>query len=80
MRLTWVSGLLFALLLTFHVAPRATAQEAFLPELTRPVHDFAGVIRAEDAAEMQRQIEVLQQATGDVVIVVTVPTDRKSVV
>ena len=52
----------------------ARAQEPFLPELTRPVNDFAGVVRSDAAAEIARQIEALQQATGDVVVVVTTPT------
>lgn len=52
---------------------RAIAQPA-PPELTAPVNDFAKVIDADSAAEMDRRIRVLQQATGDVVVVATVPT------
>jgi uncharacterized protein len=45
-----------------------------LPELTAPVNDFAKVIDADSAREMDRMIRALQAATGDVVVVATVPT------
>jgi uncharacterized protein len=45
-----------------------------VPELTRPVNDFAGVIDAASAAAMDRSIRTLQQATGDVVVVATIDT------
>ncbi len=45
-----------------------------LPALTQPVNDFAHVIDSASAAEMDRIIRALQAATGDVVVVVTVPT------
>ena len=45
-----------------------------LPELTQPVNDFAHVIDAQSAAEMERMIGELQAATGDVVVVATVTT------
>ena len=45
-----------------------------LPELTNPVNDFARVIDPESAREMDRMIRALQAATGDVVVVATVPT------
>jgi uncharacterized protein len=41
---------------------------------TAPVNDFAHVIDAESAAELDRRIRALQSATGDTVIVATVPT------
>ena len=44
------------------------------PQLTRPVNDFAGVIDAASAQELDRRIRALQQATGDTVIVAAVPT------
>jgi uncharacterized protein len=47
---------------------------AALPELTQPVNDFAHVIDRTSAAEMERMIRALQAASGDVVVVVTVPT------
>jgi uncharacterized protein len=45
-----------------------------LPELSQPVTDLANVVEADDAAEMDRMIRALQQATGDVVVVVTAAT------
>lgn len=44
------------------------------PLLTQPVNDFARVIDPASAAELDRRIRALQKATGDVVIVATVPT------
>jgi uncharacterized protein len=48
------------------------AQDAGLPELTQPVNDFAHVIDDGSAAEMDRLIRELKEATGDVVVVATV--------
>ena len=45
-----------------------------LPELTQPVNDFARVVDPSDAAAMDRLIRQLIAATGDVVVVATVPT------
>jgi len=45
-----------------------------LPTLTQPVNDFAHVIDAASAAEIDRISRALQATTGDVVVVVTVPT------
>ena len=44
------------------------------PQLTEPVNDFAHVIDDTSRAELDRRIRALQQATGDVVVVATVPT------
>jgi len=53
----------------------ATAVSAqTLPSLTQPVNDFANVIDAASAAELDRRIRGLQAATGDVIIVATVST------
>jgi uncharacterized protein len=52
--------------------PLAGAQE--VPELTRPVNDFAGVVDAGTAADMDRTIRALQSASGDVVVVATIDT------
>jgi uncharacterized protein len=52
----------------------AQAPSAALPELTQPVNDFAHVVDATSASEMERMIRVLQAANGDVVVVATVPT------
>lgn len=44
------------------------------PPLTAAVNDFANVIDADSKRELERRMLVLQQATGDVIIVATVPT------
>jgi uncharacterized protein len=50
-----------------------TLAAADLPELTQPVHDFAHIIDATDAAALDQMIRSLKAATGDVVVVATVP-------
>ena len=45
-----------------------------LPELTQPVNDFAHVVDADNAAAMDKMIRTLKAASGDVVVVATVPT------
>jgi uncharacterized protein len=51
----------------------ASAQPA-PPTLTAPVNDFANVIDSASKNEMDRRIRALQETTGDVVVVATVPT------
>ena len=50
------------------------ASAADLPELTAPVNDFAHVIDAQSAAGIERLSRSLKSASGDVVVVATVPT------
>ncbi|HEX5110902.1 MAG TPA: TPM domain-containing protein [Vicinamibacterales bacterium] len=45
-----------------------------IPELTRPVNDYAGVIDGESEQTLDQMIRALEQASGDVVVVATVPT------
>jgi len=45
-----------------------------LPELTKPVNDFARVIDSGSAAQMDALIRELQEKSGDVVVVATVDT------
>ena len=52
----------------------AAQQSSDLPTLTQPVNDFAGVVDPASAAAMDRAIRALMAATGDVVVVATVPT------
>ena len=47
-----------------------------IPPLTKPVNDFANVIDAASEHELERRIIALKNASGDVVIVATVPTFR----
>lgn len=44
------------------------------PTLTAPVNDFAKVIDPASAAELDRIIRALQTASGDVLVVATIPT------
>jgi uncharacterized protein len=73
----WVAAVgVVAISLAVPVARLSAAflQSADLPELTRPVNDFAHVIDADSAGEMDRIIQALKAKTGDVVVVATVPT------
>jgi uncharacterized protein len=63
-----------ALALALLPALAAPVQAQPLPKLSEPVTDLAGVIDAASLAELDRRIRALQRATGDVVVVVTVPT------
>ena len=45
-----------------------------LPELTQPVHDFADVIDPSTEQQIDQLSRSLQAASGDVLVVVTVPT------
>jgi uncharacterized protein len=45
-----------------------------LPALTQPVNDFARVLDESSIREMERLSRALETATGDVVVVATVPT------
>jgi uncharacterized protein len=60
------------LLLLVLLALPARAQN--LPELTVPVNDFAHVIDAQSAEGIERLSRSLKSASGDVVVVATVPT------
>jgi uncharacterized protein len=61
--------------LVFILAAAATAAaQDPPPELTQPVNDFANVIDAPSRNAMESLIRSLQQASGDVVVVATVPT------
>ncbi len=52
----------------------AAAQTAALPELTEPVNDFAHVIDPDERRAIERMSRALKAASGDVVVVATVPT------
>jgi uncharacterized protein len=58
---------------TTHAAAFQTPASS-LPELTQPVNDFAHVIDPQNAAAIERMIRTLKAASGDVVVVATVPT------
>src|SRR5215210_6347059 len=67
-----IAALLF--IIASGVPVDAAQTTAALPALTHPVNDNAQVIDGASAAEMDRIIRALQAKTGDVVVVVTVPT------
>ena len=52
----------------------ATVHAQDIPELTQPVNDFANVIDGESERQLDTLIRSLKQASGDVVVVATVPT------
>ena len=55
-------------------AQPSQAPAASLPELTQPVNDFAQVIDPQSAAAIEQMSRALKAASGDVVVVATVPT------
>jgi uncharacterized protein len=67
--------LIAALIVASGLSRTVNAQSsASLPELTQPVNDFARVVDTTSAAEIDRLSRALQAASGDVVVVATVPT------
>lgn len=62
------------LCLPFATATARAQAASELPIISQPVTDLANVIDRESAARIDRLSRALQQATGDVVVVVTVPT------
>jgi uncharacterized protein len=65
---------LFPFPFSLDVVAKVAAQSPAPPTLTAPVNDFANVIDDPSKRELDRRIRVLQRATGDVVVVATVPT------
>jgi uncharacterized protein len=55
-------------------AAQPGSKGAALPALTEPVNDLANVVDPQSRAAMEKAIRGLQAATGDAVVVVTVPT------
>jgi uncharacterized protein len=56
------------------VFPGAARAQPPTPVLTAPVNDLANVIDADSEREIERRIRSLQAASGDIVVVATVPT------
>jgi len=52
----------------------AVGAQSSTPALTDTVNDFARVIDASSRAELDRRIRALREATGDTIVVATVPT------
>jgi uncharacterized protein len=56
------------------LAAQAQSSSPAPPVLTGSVNDFANVIEPDTERELERRIAALQQASGDVVVVATVPS------
>ena len=67
-------ALVAATIVSIAIAVGVGAAADDLPELTQPVNDFAHVVDAQSAADMDRMIRQLKAATGDVVVVATIKT------
>ncbi|MEQ1870965.1 MAG: TPM domain-containing protein [Vicinamibacterales bacterium] len=67
---------LFLAVLLLTLAPSLVRAQAAaqLPTLAQPVNDFAHVIDAASADQLDRMIRELRQVTGDAVVVATVPS------
>ena len=63
----------FALIVVFGAFVASGSGQTPLPELTEPVNDFAHVIDPENAAAIDKMSRALKAASGDVVVVATVP-------
>jgi len=72
-RARFASALLLATLAGAY-ATELAAVDTPLPELTQPVNDFANVIDQQSRAELERLSRALKAASGDVLVVATVPT------
>ena len=55
-------------------AAAAIAQQAPIPALTDTVNDLAHVIDDASRSELDRRIRALREATGDTIVIATVPT------
>jgi uncharacterized protein len=67
------AGLVAVLVVAFATLAQAQTR-APIPELTKPVNDFAGIIDAASAGQIEQTIRALQAASGDVIVVATVAT------
>jgi uncharacterized membrane protein YgcG len=56
------------------LALAAPARAQNLPDLPSPVNDFAKVVDADSARTLDTQIRALRKASGDIVVIATVPT------
>jgi uncharacterized protein len=73
-RWSFVVGLAVALALATARPSSPQPPASNLPALTQPVNDFANVIDPASARAMDRMIRALLAASGDAVVVATVPT------
>jgi uncharacterized protein len=68
------TSLLLWVFATWLIVPSLAPAQEPPPELTAPVNDFANVIDPSSERAMDSLIRSLQQASGDVVVVATIPT------
>ncbi len=64
---------------TFALFTRSAAAQSSadaIPELTKPVNDFAGVIDGASAQRIEQTIRALESASGDIIVLATVKTVR----
>ena len=76
-RAAHVAGAAVVLALTLFTAPAsAQSSAAAVPELTKPVNDFAGALDGASAQRLEQTIRALESASGDIIVVATVKTVR----
>jgi uncharacterized protein len=73
-RITTRAAGCLVLVIVFTLVPAAARAQPPTPSLTAPVNDLANVIDDASEREMDRRIRSLLAASGDVVVVATVPT------
>ena len=70
-----VATAVFVLMLAvFTASASAQSSAVAVPELTKPVNDFAGVIDGASAQRIEQTIRALESASGDIIVVATVKT------
>jgi uncharacterized protein len=69
-----IAALVFLLVVSGSSRTFAAAPADDLPLLTQPLNDFAHVVDRESAAQIDRLSRALESATGDTIVVATVPT------
>ena len=67
------SRLAAAFVLALVVLPPVGFTQPATPQLTQAVNDFAGIVDAASKSELERRINSLMAASGDVLVVTTVP-------
>lgn len=67
-------ALLATLALLIGIAAARAQARGDIPALTRPVNDVAGVLDAASVSRIENTIRSLQAASGDVIVVATIPT------
>lgn len=74
MRQSWLAWVVAAAIVLLSPAGASVEAQEPPPELSRPVNDLARVVDQASADAMDRIIRALQAASGDVLVVATIPT------